>query len=370
MANEIKNPRAADYGIKIGRFRAGRNNALTDVSGVRVGHSTVVFGSGKLNPGKGPARTGVTVILPARGDVWKEKVQAGSFVLNGNGEAAGLMWLKEAGIIETPIALTNTLSVGTVQKGLVEWILKEHPKIGISDDTVTPLVFECDDSTLSDIRGMHVKEKHVFEAIQNASGGPVEEGCVGAGTGMMTYEFKGGIGTASRIVPLKGRRYTVGVLLNANHGRRHTLRIGGIPVGQLITDLKPKEYQDGSIVIVLATDAPMDSRQLSRLCKRAMLGLARTGAVASHGSGDVAIAFSTANRIAHYPKAPEYKLRHLSDFWCNELFEAVADATEEAVLNSLFAARTVIGRDGNTVYSIPHYRLKDLLSGSERLAQW
>jgi D-aminopeptidase len=356
-----RSERARDLGIKIGRFEPGPKNAVTDVDGVRVGQVTLSSGDGKLVPGKGPVRTGVTVILPVADDVWMRKVAAGSFVLNGNGEVTGLMWLQESGLLETPIALTNTLSVGSVQKGLVDWMLATHPKVGITDDTLTPVVAECDDSTLNDIRGQHVKPEHVTEAIKKASSGPVEEGAVGAGTGMMTYEFKGGIGTSSRLVPIEGHTYKLGILLNANHGRRHVFRVLGAPVGQEIPDLLPKEYQEGSIIIVIATDAPLDGRQLSRLSKRVMLGIARTGAIASHGSGDVAIAFSTTNRIPHYPKTPLYDVKAFSDFFVTDLFEAAADAAEEALLNAMLAARTVVGRDGNTVYALPHDRLKAVL---------
>ncbi|MCX5788849.1 MAG: P1 family peptidase [Elusimicrobia bacterium] len=354
--------RARDLGIVIGRHPAGRLDAITDVRGVRVGHATLNSGSGRLVVGKGPVRTGVTVIIPAAGDLWRSKLMAGGFVLNGNGEAAGLMWLLESGILETPIALTNTLSIGTVQKALVDWMLGRYPGIGVTDDTLAPLVFECDDSGLNDIRGQHVKGRHVFAALKSASSGPVAEGAVGAGAGMMTYEFKGGIGTASRRLGPENGGWTVGVLLNANHGRRPTLRVKGVPVGEQLRDLMPGKFRDGSIVIVVATDAPLESRQLCRLARRAMLGLARTGAVAMHGSGDVAIAFSTANRIPHYPKKPTLRLKVLSDFFIDPLFEAAAEATEEAVLNAMLAAKTTVGRDGNTVHALPHDRLKSLLA--------
>lgn len=353
--------RARDMGILIGEFAPGRLNAITDVAGVRVGHVTLVSGDGKLIPGSGPVRTGVTVVLPSAGDPWRAKLAAGSFVLNGNGEAAGLMWIQESGILETPIALTNTLSVSAAQKALVDWMLARHPGIGVNDDTLTPVVLECDDGTLNDIRGQHVKAGHVLEAMVKASSGPVEEGAVGAGAGMISYEFKAGIGTSSRVLPQDQGGYTVAVLLNANHGRRATLRVLGAPVGRSIKDLKPKEAQEGSVVLILATDAPLDSRQLSRLAKRAMLGLARSGSVAYHGSGDVAIAFSTANKIPHYPKEGVLTLKILSDFKLDELFEAAADAAEESGLNALLAARDTVGRDGNTAYALPHDRLKKLL---------
>ncbi len=353
-------PRFRDFGAAVGKFTPGKLNALTDVAGVRVGQVTLNTGSGKLVIGKGPVRTGVTAIVPTS-DVWKNKVQAGSFVLNGNGEATGLMWLQESGFLETPIALTNTLSVAAVQRGLVDWMTKKHPEIGVSDDTVTPMVMECDDGSLNDIRGQHVLPRHAFDAVENAKTGSLEEGSVGAGTGMISYEFKGGIGTSSRVLGKEDGGYTVGVLLNANHGRRHTLRVLGAPIGQEISDLIPAKKQEGSIVIVLATDAPLDSRQLSRMAKRTMLGIARTGAVAQHGSGDLAVAFSTKNLIPHNPKKRTLKMELLSDAHINPLFEAAVDAAEEALLNALVAGKTMEGRDGVTAYGLPHDRLKALL---------
>ena len=347
--------------MAIGRFPSGRFNAITDVKGVRVGQTTIIKGSGKLRPGKGPVRTGVTAIIPASGDLWRAKLPAGVFVLNGNGEAAGLMWVQESGILETPIAFTNTHAVGTVHRALADWMMASHPRIGVGDDSVLPVVMECDDGQLNDIRGAHVKAAHVFAALKSASSGPVEQGAVGAGTGMMTYNFKGGIGSASRVLPRALGGYTVGVLLNANHGRRHQLRFGGKPVGHLLRDLMPLEHRDGSITVAVATDAPLDARQLARLAKRAMLGVGRTGATGAHGSGDVAVAFSTANRVPHYPKKAVYKMTVLSDFHIDPLFEAAADAAEEAVLSSLLAARTISGRDGNTTYALPYERLREIL---------
>ena len=351
-------PRARDLGLAVGRFAPGPLNAITDVAGVKVGQVTLSHGA---------VRTGVTVILPHGGDPWTEKVAAGSFTFNGCGEATGLMWMQESGILETPIALTNTLSVGTVQKALNEHLMKTHPAIGKGDDTSTPVVMECDDSALNDIRGQHVKAEHVFQALKDARSGPVAEGAVGAGTGMITYEYKGGIGTASRKVMLGGKTYTVGLLLNANHGDRETLRLLGQPVGQYWTDMKPKLTEDGSIVVVLATDAPLDSRQLTRLSKRVWLGIGRTGAVAKNGSGDVALAFSTANRFPHYPKDPLLKLELLSDFSLSPLFEATADIAEEALYNTLVAGRTTVGRDGNTVSGMPLDRLKRRNEGRQIL---
>lgn len=342
--------------LNIGRYTTGEWNGITDVRGVQVGHVTIHEGQGPLTPGQGPIRTGVTVILPTTDNIWLEKLVAGGFVLNGNGEATGLMWVEESGILETPIALTNTLAVGTVQKALVQWMLQRDPRLGIQDDTMTPVVLECDDSGLNDIRGLHVKEHHVFQALSTARSGPVPEGSVGAGTGMIAYGFKSGIGTSSRRVHIASspsQDYTLGVLLNSNHGRRHQLRFGGLNRSLWDTVPLPKIQQEGSIVVVLATDAPLDARQLKRLAKRAMLGVARTGAIGQHGSGDVAIAFSTANRIPHYPKSAVSSLSFVSDFWINDLFEAAADATEEAVLRALLASRTVEGRDGHVAHGFP-----------------
>ena len=350
-------PRARDLGIPSGLRPSGPLDAITDVPGVRVGHVTLVDAS----TGPHALRTGVTAVVPASGDLWNGKLYAGSFILNGNGEAAGLMWVQESGILETPVALTNTLSVGAVQEGLVRHMLAEHPKVGISDDTLTPVVFECDDSSLSDIRALAVRPEHALEALGAAKGGPVAEGPVGAGTGMTSYEFKGGIGTASRVLSKEEGGWTVGVLVNANHGARETLRVGGAEVGRELTDLKPRYKQDGSIVVLIATDAPLESRQLSRIAKRAMLGVARTGAVAYHGSGDVALAWSTANRIPHYPKEGVLSVKVLSDFHLDPLFEAAVEAAEEAVVNVLLAGKTTVGREGNTVHALPVDRLMDSL---------
>ncbi|TBR22726.1 S58 family peptidase [bacterium] len=350
-------PRARDLGILLGSHAPGPLDAITDVAGVRVGHVDVVDAS----TGPHALRTGVTMVVPADGDLWNGKLYAGSFVLNGNGEAAGLMWVVESGILETPVALTNTLSVGAVQEGLVRHMLAAHPKIGAGDDTLTPVVFECDDSSLSDIRALAVRPEHALQALDAAKAGPVREGPAGAGNGMTSYEFKGGIGTASRVLSKEEGGWTVGVLVNANHGARETLRIAGAEVGRELTDLKPALKQDGSIVVLVATDAPLESRQLSRLAKRAMLGVARTGAVAYHGSGDVALAWSTANRLPHYPKAAVLDVKVLSDFHLDPLFEAVAEAAEEAVVNVLLAGKTTVGREGNTVYALPVDRLMGLL---------
>jgi len=359
--------RARDLGIVVGTYASGPLNAITDVAGVKVGHTTLISGEGPLKPGHGPVRTGVTVVIP-RDDVWHKKVPAGSFVLNGTGEMTGLAWVSESGFLEYPIALTNTLNVPRVANGVMTWMIRQYPEIGITDDTLTPVVAECDDSRLNDIQGRHVSEAHVNAALDGATSGPVEEGTVGAGTGMVSYGFKGGIGSASRKLSDQEGGYTVGVLVNANHGRRPELIIAGVPVGRLYdaspsaaTTVQPGQ-SEGSIIIIVATDAPLDARQLSRLAKRAALGLARTGSTARHGSGDFILAFSTANVIPHYPERLTYPLTHLADTHMNPLIAATVEATEEAILNALTMATTAVGRDGHRVEAISLARLRDLLA--------
>ena len=363
--------RARELGIAVGTYPSGPLNAITDVAGVKVGHSTLISGDGALRPGVGPVRTGVTVIIP-RDDVWHKKVPAGSFVLNGTGEMTGLAWVSESGFLEYPIALTNTLNVPRVANGVMTWMIGKYPEIGITDDTLTPVVGECDDGRLNDIQGRHVSEAHVVTALNGATTGPVQEGTVGAGTGMVSYGFKGGIGTASRKLSDPEGGYTVGVLVNANHGRKPELTMAGVPVGRLY-DASPAAamtgqpgQSEGSIIIIVATDAPVDARQLNRLSKRAALGLARTGSTARHGSGDFILAFSTANVIPHYPEQPTYALMHIADPHLNPLIAATVEATEEAILNALTMATTVVGRDGHRVEAISLARLREIFTPSGR----
>jgi D-aminopeptidase len=366
--------RARDLGLIVSQFQPGPFNAITDVAGVKVGHTTLIKGDGPLTPGNGPVRTGVTVIVP-RDDVWRQKVPAGSFVLNGTGEMTGLSWVAESGFLEYPIALTNTLNVPRVANGVMSWMIRQYPEIGITDDTLTPVVAECDDGRLNDIQGRHVSEADVAKALDGASSGLVTEGTVGAGTGMVSYGFKGGIGTSSRRLSDKEGGYTLGVLVNANHGRRPELIMGRIPVGQLydgapartseVFDGRNAEAGDGSIIVVIATDAPLDGRQLTRLAKRAALGLARTGSTARHGSGDFVLAFSTGNVIPHYPKDPTYTVTHLADTYLNPLITATVEATEEAILNALTMATTVVGRDGNRAEAISLERLRSLITSHQ-----
>ncbi len=363
--------RIRDLGIVIGSYQPGPLNAITDVVGVKVGHQTLIQGEGPLKPGQGPIRTGVTVVIP-RDDVWHKKAPAGSFVLNGTGEMTGLSWVAESGFLEYPIALTNTLNIPRVANGVMSWMIKQYREIGISDDTLTPVVAECDDGRLNDIQGRHVSEQDVMAALDGASGGPVKEGTVGAGTGMMSYGFKGGIGTASRKLPEKDGGYTVGVLVNANHGRRPELVIAGVPVGKLyeppqqMSEVLLPDQSEGSIIVIIATDAPLDGRQLTRLAKRAALGLARTGSTARHSSGDFMLAFSTANVIPHYPKEPTYQLTHLADTHLNPLITATVEATEESILNALTMATTVVGRDDHRMEAIDLGRLKALITAQSR----
>ncbi len=373
--------RARDLGVNLGRLEPGPLNAITDVPGVKVGHVTLMRGEGALIPGEGPVRTGVTVIVP-RDDVWHKKVPAGAFVLNGTGEMTGLAWVAESGFLEYPIALTNTLNVPRVANGVISWMLRQNPGIGITDDTLTPVVAECDDGRLNDIQGRHVSEADVMRALDDATSGPVAEGSVGAGTGMISFGFKGGIGTASRRLAAADGGYTVGVLVNANHGRRPELTMGGVPVGRQYDVTGPRSGHggeeppqrlqagrdgtsgnaEGSIIVIIATDAPLDSRQLTRLGKRAALGLARTGSTARHGSGDFMLAFSTGNVIPHYPTEPTFSLLHLADTHLNSMITATVEATEEAILNALTGATTVTGRDGFRAEAISLPRLRTLLT--------
>ncbi len=358
--------RSRALGIVVGSYTPGPFNAITDVAGVTVGQTTLISGDGPLKPGLGPVRTGVTVVIP-RADVWHKKVPAGSFVLNGTGEMTGLAWISESGFLEYPIALTNTLNVPRVANGVMSWMIARYPEIGITDDTLTPVVAECDDGRLNDIQGRHVSEADVVRALDSASSGVVQEGTVGAGTGMVSYGFKGGIGTSSRRLPEAEGGYTIGVLVNANHGRRPELIVGGMPVGRLYEAVPPVAQalspgqSEGSIIVIIATDAPLDSRQLTRLAKRAALGLARTGSTARHGSGDFMLAFSTANTIPHYPKEPTFQQLHLADTHMNPLITATVEATEEAILNALAMATTMVGRDSHRIEAISLAKLRAIL---------
>jgi D-aminopeptidase len=349
--------RARQLGLDIGVHTPGHYNAITDVEGVQVGHVTLIEGSGRLTPGHGPVRTGVTAILPRAGNVFEERVVGGSFVLNGAGEVTGLTQVAEWGMIETPILLTNTLSVGTCTEAAVSHMLQQYPGIGSSSDVILPVVGECDDSWLNDIAGRHVKPEHVQLAISRAAGGMVAEGNVGGGTGMISCGFKSGIGTASRVLPPEHGSYTVGVLVMSNFGLMEDLRVDGIAVGRMLApryaELPIRRNHYGSIIGVVATDAPLHTHQLARLAKRAALGVGRAGSYAAHNSGEILVAFSTANVVPRNPARREYQLRVLLDNAMDSLYEAVVEATEEAILNALCAADEMVGADGHFAPALP-----------------
>ena len=351
--------RLRDLGIGVGVLPTGPLNAITDVSGVTVGHATVSWGGPELPHVSGPARTGVTAIFPHGDDIWHNRVAAGAFVANGVGELIGISAIREWGLIETPVLLTNSQSAGAVYDATVRWMMDGNPLAGI-EDAVMPVVGECDDGSLNDLRGMHVRQEHVRAALDGAAAGPVAEGCVGAGTGMSCYDFKAGIGTSSRLVRAHGREYTVGVLVLANFGVRHRLQIDGVPVGREIADLMPVEDRQGSCIVVLATDAPLGARQCGRMAKRCSLGLALTGSYASDGSGEIMVAFSTAHRVPR-ESAGLTALASVANDEMHQLFEAAVDATAESVVNSLCAAHTTVGRDGNVAYELPLGRLVEIM---------
>ena len=349
--------RARELGLPLGRYRPGRWNAITDVPGVAVGHATIVRGDGALVPGRGPVRTGVTAILPGAGDVYEDRVVGGGFVLNGAGEMAGMTQLMEWGLIETPILLTNTLSVGAVSDAAVEYLVDRHPGIGAVHDVVIPLVGECDDSWLNDAAGRHVKAEHVFAALADAHAGPVAEGNVGGGTGMITCDLKGGIGTASRKLPARLGGYTLGVLVMSNFGVLADLRLAGFPLGAWLArrmrPLAKRRTSYGSIIAVVGTDAPLHTHQIGRLCKRVALGIGRTGSYAAHGSGEIVIGFSTANRVPRRSRRRVHRMDVLLDARMNPLYEAVIECTEEAILDALCMADDMEGADGHFAPALP-----------------
>ena len=357
-------PRARDLGVPFDGT-PGPLNAITDVKGVEVGHTTLISGEGALKVGLGPVRTGVTAVLP-RGKNSKDQVFAGWFTLNGNGEMTGTTWVEESGFLEGPVMITNTHSVGVVRDAVIAWRVKHGPPGEDSYWWSLPVVAETWDGYLNDVNGFHVKSEHVFHALDSAHSGPVEEGNVGGGTGMVCNEFKGGIGTASRVLNAKQGGFTVGVLVQCNYGRRDQLRIAGVPVGREIPEQRTRKDDVGSIIVVVATDAPLIPTQLKRLAKRASLGLGRNGSYSGDGSGDIFIAFSTAN-----PGAAETKdLHHLTmlpNDQIDPLFLATVQATEEAVINAMIAAETMTGINNRTVIALPHDRLREVLKKYNRL---
>ncbi len=374
LAPAQSKPRARDLGIPF-EGTPGALNAITDVKRIEVGHTTLISGEGKLQAGAGPVRTGVTAILPRGKQSSNDPVFAGWFSLNGNGEMTGTTWLEESGFLEGPIMITNTHSVGVVRDAVIAWRVKRGPPDASGYWWSLPVVAETYDGYLNDINGFHVKPSHAFDALDGAKAGPVTEGNVGGGTGMICYGFKGGIGTASRKLDQNAGGYSVGVLVQANFGRRNQLRIAGVPVGTEITEGALSSNDGGalrddvgSIIIVVATDAPLLSHQLKRLARRAALGVARTGSSSGNGSGDIFVAFSTANPEAAKP-AGTIQLTMLPNDRMNPLFEATVQATEEAIVNALIAAETMTGVDNHKVIALPHDRLRQVMRKYNRSAE-
>ena len=364
-------PRARDLGFHFDGS-PGPLNAITDVSGVQVGHTTLIEGKGKLVQGKGPIRTGVTAILPRGDRSLDDPCFAGWSSLNGNGEMTGTTWVEESGFAEGPIMITNTHSVGIVRDAVISWRASQGSADASGYWWSLPIVAETWDGLLNDINGFHVKEKHAHEAIRNAKGGPVEEGCVGGGTGMVCHSFKGGIGTASRVVTINNQDYTLGVLVQANYGDRKNLTIAGVPVGKEITDLMPRDsYEknhegDGSIIVVIATDAPLLAHQMKRLARRVPMGVGKVGGYGHDGSGDIFIAFSTANSNVAFSDGT-VNVEMLPNGLMSPLFEATVQAVEEAIVNTLVAAETMEGINNNKVWALPHGRLIQIMKKYYRI---
>ena len=368
-----KKPRARDLGIPFDGT-PGKNNAITDVAGVLVGHTTLISGEGKLVVGKGPVRTGVTAVLPRGKESMNDAVFAGWFSENGNGEMTGTTWVEESGFLEGPVMITNTHSVGVVRDAVVEWRVMH----GQPDPTgywwSLPVVAETWDGWLNDINGFHVKPEHAFHAIDSAHSGAVEEGSVGGGTGMICNGYKGGIGTSSRQLEAKLGGYTVGALVQCNYGSRQNLRIAGIPVGREIPVTEAYFYQPseiserGSIIVVIATDAPLLPHQLKRLARRVSLGLGRDGSISGNGSGDIFIAFSTANPRAEGAKKPT-DVKMLPNDDLDPIFAATVQVVEESVINAMIAAETMTGIENHRVIGLPHDKLREVLKKYNRLVQ-
>jgi L-aminopeptidase/D-esterase-like protein len=363
-------PRARDLGVPF-EGTPGPLNAITDVAGVEVGHTTLISGDGPLVVGEGPVRTGVTAVLP-QGRAFRERLFGAWFTLNGNGEMTGTTWLEESGSLGSPILITNTHSVGVVRDAVIEWNARKGTGTGYSGDFSLPIVAETWDGFLNDINGFHVTKAHVFAALDGARGGPVAEGNVGGGTGMIAHDFKGGIGTSSRRVSVDGATYTVGALVQANYGAREQLMIAGVPVGREITDLRRepggRDEDQGSIIVVVATDAPLLPHQLKRVATRIALGVGAMGGRGGNSSGDIFIAFSTANQdLAR--SSGLVTLSMVPNEQINPLFNATAQATEEAIVNALVAAEDMVGISGSRVYALPHDRLRDVLRKYNRLVK-
>ena len=381
MSSSAQTKRARDYGIPFDGT-TGKLNAITDVTGVTVGQVTLIKGEGKLVKGQGPVRTGVTAILPHGKEFIP--VYANFYALNGNGDMTGTHWITESGFLETPILITNTGNVGTVRDATWKWMDEHKYYSPFSGDYwyAYPVVAETYDGLLNDINGQHVKKDDVYKALDSAATGVVKEGAVGGGTGMICYGFKGGIGTSSRVVNVAGEEYTVGVLVQANHGSRNQLIISGVPVGKELRDTLPLgiaglfegikqdtvSNETGSIIIVLATDAPLLPHQLKRLAQRIPLGLTRTGAIGGNGSGDIFIAFSTANKNA-FNNSNNQQVKVMPNDRMNALFTATIQAVEEAIINALFAGETMTGINGNKVYGLPKEKVVEIMKKYNRLSK-
>ena len=345
----------------------GALNAITDVAGVTVGYSTIISGEGKLEVGKGPVRTGVTAILPRGEKSFDDPVYAGVFSLNGNGEMTGTAWIEEGGFLEGPVMITNTHSVGVVRDAVIQWRVNKGGPDPTGFSWSLPVVAETYDGYLNDINGFHVKPQHAVEALESAKGGPVAEGSVGGGTGMICFEFKGGMGTASRVVSTKGdedapaRSYTVGAMVQSNFGLRPQLMIAGVPVGKEIPEGAIRSKESGSIIIVIATDAPLLPHQLKRLARRGTHGVARTGGTSGNGSGDLFLAFSTANPGVATPEKPVHTVETIPNDRLDPILNATVQAVEEAIINSIVANQPMTGAEGRTVVALPHERVRELL---------
>ena len=349
-------PRLRDLGIIIGSLPTGEHNAITDVPGIWVAHKTLIYDQPRI------ARTGLTVIMPREGRIWQDNAFAAFHSFNGCGEMTGMHWLSESGLLCYPIVLTNTHHVGTVHEALIAYGVER----GLAPESSLPVVGETWDGWLNDMDAFHIKREHVFEALDEAAPGPVEQGNVGGGTGMICHDFKGGIGSASRVVEIAQERYTLGVLVQANHGSREDLRVDGVPVGRFIgPDKVPLAWghqpQPSSILIIIATDAPLLSGQCARLARRAAVGFARVGGIGHNGSGDLFLAFATGNSVPAGEQEP-YAIRYLPNHQMNPLFSAAAEAVEEAILNVLTAAETMTGYKGNTAYALPLAELAAIMA--------
>lgn len=369
--------RARDLGIPF-TGTTGKYNAITDVDGVEVGYSTIISGSGQNKVGRGPVRTGVTAIFP-RGKAKKfSPVYANWYSLNGNGEMTGTTWVTESGFLETPVMITNTNSVGVVRDAVLKWYVDTDWYKGEDWWYTYPVVAETYDGFLNDIYGFHVKEEHVLEAIKNASGGKISEGNIGGGTGMMCLGFKGGTGTASRVISIRDSVYTVGAIVQSNFGAKRNLSIAGVPVGIELKDTLNYEYKaapqsrrqegDGSIIVIVATDAPLLPHQLKRVAQRIPLGIGIVGGRGSNGSGDIFLAFSTANENA-FNREKTTRVQSLSNDRLMPVFEATVQAVEEAIINAMVAAETMEGINGNKAYALPHDLLKEVLKKYNRLQE-